>query len=94
MGVYSLSKRNVKSMIGYLNKSDLQGGQIRGRMGKEVVVRPGWCGSVVDCQPANQKVASSIPSLGPELQARSPVVGPQTDVSLPLSPSLHLSKIK
>ena len=38
---------------------------------------PGWCGSAVECQPVNQRVAGSIPSLGhmPGLQARSPVEG-------------------
>ena len=40
---------------------------------------PGWCGSVVESQPANQRVTSLIPSLGhmPLLQARSPVGGAQ-----------------
>ena len=35
----------------------------------------GWCGSVIECLPANQRVASLVPSLGymPGLQARSPV---------------------
>ena len=38
---------------------------------------PGWCGSVVECRPVNQRVTGSIPSLGhmPGLQARSPVGG-------------------
>ena len=38
---------------------------------------PGWCGSVVECQPVNHRVASSLPSLRhmPRLQVRSPVGG-------------------
>ena len=40
-------------------------------------ISPGWCGSVAECQPENQRVAGCIPSLGhmPGLQARSPVGG-------------------
>ena len=51
---------------------------------------PGWCSSVVECWPVNQKVAGSIPSLEhmPGLHARSPVGvcerQPCINVSLPL----------
>ena len=62
---------------------------------------PGCCGSVVECQPANQRVAGSILGLGhmPGLQAGSPGVGgahkrqPHIDVSLPLFlPAFHSLK--
>ena len=66
------------------------------RLGKTCVLNmtnsPGWCGSVVECWPMNQRGAGSIPSQGnmSGLQARSPVGGAQeathTDVSLPLFP--------
>ena len=44
---------------------------------RKALSHPSWCGSVVECQPMNQRVAGSIPSLGhtPGLQARSPVGG-------------------
>ena len=55
----------------------------------------------IECRPANQRVAGSIPSLGhmPGLQARSPVGVHErqlyTDVSLPLClPPFPLSKNK
>ena len=52
----------------------------------------------IECQPANQRVAGSIPSLGhmPGLQNRSPVGGAQeaTHIDVPLSPSLPHSKNK
>ena len=61
------------------------------------VFSPGWCGSVVQCWLANQRVAGSIPSLGhmPGLQARSPVGGVQEATthccfSPSFSPSLPL----
>ena len=31
---------------------------------REMKFSPGWCGSVVECWPANQRVAGLIPSLG------------------------------
>ena len=44
-----------------------------------IYICPGWCGSVVECQTANQRVTGSIPSRGhiPGLQARSRVGGMQ-----------------
>ena len=46
---------------------------------KEENFSPGWCDSVVECQPADQGVASLTPSLEhmPEFRARYPVGGAQ-----------------
>ena len=44
---------------------------------KGATISPGWCGSVVERWPVNQRVTSLIPNLGhmPGLWARSPVGG-------------------
>ena len=62
---------------------------------------PRWYGSVVECQPANQRITSSIPIQGTCLSCRpGPQEGscerqPHTDVSLPLFfPPFPLSKKK
>ena len=46
---------------------------------QEMQPSPGWCGSVVECQPVNQRATGSIPSSGhmPGLRAPSPVGGTQ-----------------
>ena len=54
---------------------------------------PDWCGSVVECQPMNQRVAGSIPSQGACLGAgqvlsRGHVTGNRTLMFLSLSFSL------
>ena len=58
--------------------------------------RAGWCGSVVDCQPENQRVEGSIPSLGHMLGLWECERQPHIDVSLPLFfppyPSLKINK--
>ena len=54
----------------------------------------------IECQPVNQSIASSIPSQGTCLGCRpGPQLGvherqPHVDVSLPLSPSIPISKNK
>ena len=55
--------------VGAASVSPFSSGPLKPHLG------PGWCGSVVECQPANQRVTGSIPSLGPMsgLWARSPV---------------------
>ena len=55
---------------------------------------PGWCGSVVECRPVNQRVAGSIPCLGhmPGLWVRSPVGGKWEAIThWCFSPSLYSS---
>ena len=64
---------------------------------KSCLYIPGWCGSWIECQPANQRAAGSIPSQGTCLGCGpGPQLGvherqPHIDVSLSLSPSLPLS---
>ena len=64
------------------------------------LISPGWCGSVVECQSADQRVPGLIPSVGhmPGLQARSPLGGTgrgnYTFMFLSFSPSRPLSKNK
>ena len=57
------------------------------------MLSPGWYGSVVECQPVNQRVVGLIPSQGTCLGCRPGPQGevcerhPHIDVSLPLFPS-------
>ena len=71
---------------------------INKRIDQEAVLALAGVAQWTQCQLANQRVTSSIPSQGhmPGLPTRSPARGgghrrqPHTDVSLPLSPSLPL----
>ena len=68
--------------VGAASVSPFSSGPLKPHLG------PGWCGSVVECQPANQRVTGLIPSqglgcgLGPQWRVHERQ--PPIDICLPL----------